>query len=104
MAPITNTHNSYSLFRQAVERTPDTTAVVDLATEQRLTDRELAKRVRRVANGLRQRGIDKGDRVAVCLRNRPEHVTLFLATQAIGAVEVPFNFRLARDGILRRFC
>jgi 2-furoate---CoA ligase len=26
-------------------------------------------------------------------------VTLFLATQAIGAVEVPFNFRLARDGI-----
>jgi acyl-CoA synthetase (AMP-forming)/AMP-acid ligase II len=51
MAPITNTHNSYSLFRQAVERTPDTTAVVDLATEQRLTDRELAKRVRRVGTG-----------------------------------------------------
>lgn len=99
MGRVTNNRNSHSLFEQAVERTPDATAVVDLATEQRLTYRELAGRVRRVANGLRERGIEQGDRVAVCLRNRPEHVTLFLATQAIGAVEVPFNFRLAPDGI-----
>jgi 2-furoate---CoA ligase len=99
MAHIRKDRSSYSLFEQAVERTPDTTAVVDLETGDRLTYRKLAERVRQVANGFRELGIEHGDRVAVCLRNRPEHVIVFLATQAIGAVEVPFNFRLARDGI-----
>lgn len=91
--------DAFSLFEQAVERTPTATAVVDLSTGDRYTYRQLDRQVRRLAAGLRNRGVGHGDRVAVCLRNRPEHVMVFLATQAIGAVEVPFNFRLPREGV-----
>jgi len=87
------------LLPQATERSPDREAVVDLSTGERLTYRELNDHVNAVAMGLDAAGIEKGDRVAVCLKNRPEHVVAFLATQRLGAVTVPFNYRLAAEGI-----
>jgi len=82
------------LFEQSVARTPDRTAVVDVATGDELTYADLRERARALAAGLRERGVERGDRVAVCLPNRPETVELFVATQLAGAVFVPFNFRL----------
>lgn len=52
-------------------------------------------RVNRLANALVGRGIRRGDRVALLSGNREELLTAYLATQKIGAVPVPMNFRLA---------
>jgi 2-furoate---CoA ligase len=82
------------LFKSAVERSPDIDAIVDLETNTRYTYSEMDSIVDNLAAGLSRRGIETGDRVAICLRNTPEHVFLFLATQRIGAVAVPFNFRV----------
>jgi long-chain acyl-CoA synthetase len=45
----------------------------------------------RVANLLKARGIQKGDRVAVAMRNRPEWVMAYMGTLMAGAVVVPMN-------------
>jgi long-chain acyl-CoA synthetase len=47
-----------------------------------------ADRVRRVAHGLRELGVQPGDRVAIHGENRPEWVIADLAIQGIGAVSV----------------
>ncbi len=88
-----------SLLPQAVERSPERDAIVDLSTGDRLTYRELDTRVEAFAKGLASAGISHGDHVAICLKNRPEHAIAFLATQRLGAVAVPFNFRLAAEGV-----
>jgi 2-furoate---CoA ligase len=88
-----------SLFCQSVARTPGRDALVDCDGGRRVSYAELDDRVDAIARGLQNRGIDPGDRVAVCLRNTPEHASLFLATQRAGAVAVPFNFRLAAEGV-----
>ncbi|QLG63902.1 class I adenylate-forming enzyme family protein [Halorarum salinum] len=88
-----------SMFERSVSRTPDRDAVVDVATGERHTYEELAAEVESVAAGLVDRGIGPGDRVAVSMANRPEHAATFLATQRVGAVAVPFNFRLPADDV-----
>lgn len=87
------------LFKQSVARTPETTAVVNLQSGEEYTYQELADAVYAIANGLESRGIGNGDKVAICSANRPEHVITFLATQMIGAIAVPFNFRVSADGV-----
>jgi acetoacetyl-CoA synthetase len=47
---------------------------------------ELRQQVAAVAAGLRDLGIERGDRVAAYLPNIPEAVTAFLATASIGAI------------------
>lgn len=53
--------------------------------------KELDKSVNRLANSLKDLGIEKGDRVAIMLPNTPEFVYSFFACQKLGAVAVPFN-------------
>jgi long-chain acyl-CoA synthetase len=52
---------------------------------------QLDETVNRLANGLRNLGIQKGDRVAIMLPNIPEFVHSFFALQKLGIVAVPFN-------------
>lgn len=52
---------------------------------------ELNKSVNRLANGLRDLGIQRGDKVAIMLPNTPEFVYSFFACQKLSAVAVPFN-------------
>lgn len=47
-----------------------------------------------LARGLAARGVRKGDRVGVLMRNRPELAHVILATLKLGAISVPLNFRL----------
>jgi acyl-CoA synthetase (AMP-forming)/AMP-acid ligase II len=60
-----------------------------------LTFGELDERIRRLANWLRSRGIEHGDRVAVLSENRLEYVEVLFAAARIGAIVACQNWRLA---------
>jgi long-chain acyl-CoA synthetase len=59
--------------------------------DEEITYREHFRRVAALAHFLRARGVCKGDRVAIGMRNYPEWVTSFWACQAIGAIVVALN-------------
>ncbi|MGO4203428.1 fatty-acid--CoA ligase FadD5 [Rhodococcus sp. TAF43] len=54
----------------------------------------LHERVERVADALSRRGVGAGDRVLILMLNRPEYLEVVLATNAVGAIAVPVNFRM----------
>ena len=56
-----------------------------------LTFNEHFRQVAALATHLKSIGVEKGDRVAIGMRNYPEWVTSFWACQAIGAVAVALN-------------
>jgi crotonobetaine/carnitine-CoA ligase len=45
----------------------------------------------RLASALRSIGVERGDRVATLLENRPEQVVSFFAAAKLGAIQVPIN-------------
>ncbi|MFI5348605.1 MAG: class I adenylate-forming enzyme family protein [Elusimicrobiota bacterium] len=49
-----------------------------------------------IAEGLRRRGIAKGDRVAIVHRNAPEFVIAYFAINRLGAIAVPINFMVQK--------
>ena len=55
---------------------------------------QLQERVLRLANGLRAKGLEKGDRVAILMTNRLEHIELDVAIALVGMIKVPLNYRL----------
>ncbi|GGH39773.1 long-chain-fatty-acid--CoA ligase [Microbacterium album] len=55
------------------------------------TYRQLAREVDLAAEGLRRRGVRKGDRVAIVLPNCPQHVAAFYAVLRLGAIVVEHN-------------
>ncbi|MGD0554525.1 MAG: acetoacetate--CoA ligase [Streptosporangiaceae bacterium] len=68
---------------------PGRTAIIYESEDGRagaLTYGELAAEVARVARGLRELGVSKGDRVAALLPNIPEAIIGLLATASIGAI------------------
>ena len=70
---------------------PGRTALISISESQRtsyltLTYQELAGEVARVASGLRNLGVTRGDRVAALLPNIPEAIIGLLATASIGAI------------------
>jgi fatty-acyl-CoA synthase len=60
---------------------------------------DLHRRVESACCWLQSVGIEKGDRVAVLLDNCLEFLELYLACARLGAIFVPFNFRLAAPEI-----
>jgi fatty-acyl-CoA synthase len=94
-------HRSILTPMMLLERTlhvfPERTAVVDGV--RRLTYAEFGARVYRLASALRQRGIQKGDRVALLCRNSTEVLEAHFAVPQLGAVLVPINVRLTADEI-----
>lgn len=52
---------------------------------------ELEDAVARVAEGLRRRGVTKGDRVAIVLPNCPQHIVAFYAVLRLGGIVVEHN-------------
>ncbi|ULD45117.1 class I adenylate-forming enzyme family protein [Rhodococcus qingshengii] len=59
-----------------------------------LTFAELRDRVTSLAATLQDKGVTKGDRVAVICPNRNEYVIAYYAITLIGAIYVPLNWRL----------
>lgn len=59
--------------------------------DDRITYADMDARSDRVAAGLTDLGVTKGDRVAFVVPNRPEMLELFFACAKIGAIQVPLN-------------
>jgi fatty-acyl-CoA synthase len=53
-----------------------------------------------LARGLAGRGVGKGDRVGILMKNRLEVAWTMLATLKLGAISVPLNFRLLAGELL----
>ena len=98
----------YSMFSKTVEGYPDRQAMIygDL----RLTYADLSRRVDALAAFLKNDGrVEKGDRVAIFLRNDDAFPTAFLAISKIGAISVDNPGRrlgqfqlIGESGLVRR--
>src|SRR5699024_6584854 len=51
------------------------------------------------AESIRKMGLEKGDKIAVCLPNWNEFVVIYMAVAHLGAVVVPFNTRYRQDEV-----
>ena len=51
-----------------------------------ITYKELIKKINKVACALKAMGIEKGDRVTICMPNTPEAIYMFYAVNEVGAV------------------
>ncbi len=81
-----------------MERDANATAVLEV-TGEGITYGELWQRATRVAGGLRDLGVQRGDRVAIRLGNGIGWVLAFFGAQLAGAVVVPVNTRFTEDEV-----
>lgn len=79
-------------FASIVSQYGDRTAVISRSQQVRLSYRELDERSNILAAGLRERGMKKGDRVAVSLGNNWEFAVLTYALFKLGAILVSSLF------------
>lgn len=82
-------------LEHSAARAPDKTALV--CDGKRYSYRELDTAANRVARTLVARGINRGDRVGICLRNSVEAVIGIFAALKASAVFVPINHGTKRD-------
>src|SRR6185312_9776586 len=82
----------YGLFGAQVSRNHHAIAVVE--GDRRSTYGALNARVRRLASALHDRGIRRGNRIAVLSQNRTEYIEIELAAALIGAIVACQNWRL----------
>ncbi len=82
-----------ALLGQRARLHPGRLAVVD--GERRLTFGAFNRRVNRLAHALRDKGIGRGDRVAILSENRAEYLELLFAAGKLGAIVCALNWRLA---------
>ena len=59
--------------------------------DERYTYKDVLEKSAQTGNALIAAGIEKGDRVAICMQNNPEYVFAYLGIVGIGAVCVPLN-------------
>ena len=77
--------------------TPEKVAIRFLGSE--LTYAELDRRATRLAAGLAERGLRRGDRLATLTSNSPDHVVTLFACATLGAILQPISWRLAAPEI-----
>jgi fatty-acyl-CoA synthase len=90
-------HSVGDLLRRTARRYPDKLAVV--AGERRITYAEFDAAVNRAAAALADRGLAKGDRLALLSHNSWQYAVTVFATARLGVVLVPVNFMLGADEI-----
>ena len=59
--------------------------------DERYTYQDIHKKAAQTANALKNAGVKKGDRVAICMANNPEYIITFMAVTSMGAVCVLLN-------------
>lgn len=64
-----------------------------------LTFGEYKEKVDNLACGLRNSGIEKGDRIGILAKNSLEYFLLYGAAAALGAIMLPINWRLSADEV-----
>jgi fatty-acyl-CoA synthase len=82
------------LLSKRATLTPDREALIDVASGRRFTYRQLNERANRLANWMRQLGVEKGDRVSILAQNGPAYLDLLYGLPKIGAILAPLNWRL----------
>jgi len=70
-----------------------------IGTHETVSHAELLKRVNRLAQGLHQRGIEKGDRICILAQNSLEYFDLYGACAKTGAIAYPINWRLSAEEV-----
>jgi long-subunit acyl-CoA synthetase (AMP-forming) len=88
-APELPARNVVKAFYAQVERLGDALAIRDEAREVELSWNEVRDRVHRIAGGLANLGLRKGETLAIMLNNRWEFIPCDLAAVSLGAV--PFS-------------
>ncbi len=68
-------------------------------SEKNVTFREYKRDVDFLAAGLKERGLKKGNRIAVIAKNSYEYFLIYGAAAGIGAIVVPINWRLSIEEI-----
>ncbi len=87
----------YDIFKRNAILFGSRTAI--LYEDQEITFGELFNKARAVAGWLKDKGIVKGDRIAVLTKNCHPFFTLMGGIAALGGMMVPINFRLSADEI-----
>ncbi|OQX95811.1 hypothetical protein B6I21_03515 [candidate division KSB1 bacterium 4572_119] len=85
-------------IRELAEQKPDNTAII--YEDYRISYFQLNQMLDKLANGLKNVGIEKGDRVALILPNVPHFIFNYYAIQRLGATVVPVNYMLPPDELL----
>ena len=85
-------HTLGDLVRRTASRAPDKTALI--YRDLRQSYAELDATINRTANALAQRGVVKGERIALLSHNNHAYVVTCLALARLGAITVPVNFVL----------
>lgn len=85
----------HELFEEQVKRTPDRTAAV--FGDESLTYREVARRVARLAEQLRRRGVRRNSPVGIYLERSINLPVSILAVLKAGGVYVPLDLALPRE-------
>ncbi|HWO75082.1 MAG TPA: long-chain fatty acid--CoA ligase [Bacillus sp. (in: firmicutes)] len=78
---------------------PNQVAIIDGETNQRYTYKQLDQRSNSLAYFLQNRGVKKGDRLAILSPNHVSYLDLLFACIKLGAIFVPLNWRLAKEEI-----
>jgi long-chain acyl-CoA synthetase len=87
----------FDFFRKAVVQHSGKVALMYKTSDDKykgITYQELYDSVNQVARAIKNSGIKKGDKVAICSYNRPEWAITDLALQKLGAVVVPLYHTL----------
>jgi len=87
MNPFSDILNVYA------KRNPKGTAVISATSNRAITWRELNDQINRLASGLYDLGLRKGDKGIIMLQNCPEFIVSFFALQKVGALPCPMNCR-----------
>ncbi|EGD53824.1 acyl-CoA synthetase [Gordonia neofelifaecis] len=94
---IARSYTIGDLLRRTALRSPDKTAIID--GDLSLTFAEFDDAVNRCANALTERGLIKGDRLALISHNCWQFAVVNFAAARLGAILVPINFGLGSDEI-----
>lgn len=89
------------LLDQSAQRYPDNPALT--YCDLHWSYRELLEQVNRVAGGLAQLGVRRGDHVLLALPNCPEFVATFLAAQKLGAIVVNAGPLIGADDLRKLY-
>ncbi|MDR2780150.1 MAG: AMP-binding protein [Synergistaceae bacterium] len=73
----------------------------DLSRRREMTWKFMDEQANRVANFLLERGIGRGSKVAVLMKNALEWFPLYFGVMRSGALVVPINFRTAKEETLK---
>ena len=87
----------YRLIQRNSKIYSDRTALI--SGDVKITYRQFLDMVDRLALGLQQAGIEKGDRLGVLAENCLEFIYLFGAAAKIGAIMLPINWRLQSEEV-----